>query len=127
MTDSKFDYKNCSYHDLIDIKNHIDKEKYSDRYNEVCSLLEKIEKPIDRKLVEKKVVRLTNSDYIFCGIFSFLLVAYQIWNEETIGRPSGFLLHENPAMFWFFNIMLLVAGIINFVSLFINLYRSKNA
>ena len=124
---NKPDYKSYSYDQLIDVKNHVDKEKYPDRYSEVCGLLEKMDKPNVIKPIKKKRRKLTISDHVIFGIISLLVIVYQVWSGHTIGRHGGFSMQDQPIIFWFFNGLFVFAFVSNVVHIAIKLNKSKNA
>ena len=80
---NKPDYKSYSYDQLVDVKNHVDKERYPDRYEEVCCLLEKMDKPNITKPTKKKYPKFTKKDNVICGICALLFIVYQVWNGHT--------------------------------------------
>ena len=123
----KPDYNSYTYEQLLDVQKHVDKEKYPDRYKEVCDLLARMDKPQVAKKIKKKAVKFTNSDHVFAGLTCFVIFAYHLWKGSTIGRHGGFSAVDEPLIYWFFNSVFIGLGIYNFGCVIFNLSKSKNA
>ena len=114
----KPDYKKYSKKQLREVAENIDRNRYPDRYEEVCELLgdRNHEKKRERSIFE----------CVIMGIGILAIAIYQLFTGSTVGRNGGFSIQEEPLFFWLATVSFVGIGIYNFFEAYKKYSNSKN-
>ena len=99
----KPDYKSCSLEELHDVKVHIDKDKYPERYQELLNEIAMRESSVPTPEVEEVIKpkrKRTNKEKIITSAFILIAAVACIYYGNIPGKHGGLSMDNDPFFFW---------------------------
>ena len=98
----KPDYSSYSLEELYDVKDHIDKDKYPERYQELLHEIALREAAVPTSEVIKPERKSNNKEKIITSAFFFMAAIACIYYRKIPLKHGGELSMDNqPFLFWF--------------------------